>query len=91
MGFPAQTEPFEKSDSRSVARIGGSESTMHVHLDEEKIEKKLRDHALFISFAPAKNPKIAVPVIVENGGSGSSVAAPIAKRIMDLYLLGQNQ
>ncbi len=59
--------------------------------DEEKIEKKLRDHALFISFAPTKKPKIAVAVIVENGGHGSSVAAPIARRIMDLYLLGQNQ
>ncbi len=59
--------------------------------DEEKVEKKLRDHALFIAFAPAKNPKIAVAVIVENGGHGSSVAAPIARRIMDLYLLGQDQ
>lgn len=59
--------------------------------DEENVEKKLRDHALFISFAPTINPKIAVAVIVENGGHGSSVAAPIARRIMDLYLLGQSQ
>lgn len=59
--------------------------------DEEKIEKKMRDHALFIAFAPTDKPRIAVVVIVENGGHGSSVAAPIARRIMDRYLLGKTQ
>lgn len=54
--------------------------------DEEKIAKKLRDHALFIAFAPAEEPKIAVAVIVENGGHGGSVAAPIARKVMDAYL-----
>ena len=58
--------------------------------DEEKVIEKLRDHALFISYAPAENPRIAVAVIVENGGHGSSVAAPIARRIMDAYLLGKS-
>ena len=55
--------------------------------EEEEVAEKLRDHALFVSYAPAGDPKIAVAVIVENGGSGSSVAAPIARRIMDAYLL----
>jgi penicillin-binding protein 2 len=55
--------------------------------DEDTVIKKLRDHALFISYAPADNPRIVVAVIVENGGHGSSVAAPIARRIMDAYLL----
>jgi len=55
--------------------------------EEEKVIERLRDHALFISYAPADNPRIAVAVIVENGGHGSSVAAPIARRIMDAYLL----
>jgi penicillin-binding protein 2 len=55
--------------------------------DEEEVHEKLRDHALFISYAPADSPRIAVAVIVENGGHGSSVAAPIARRIMDAYLL----
>ena len=54
--------------------------------DEELIEERLRDHALFISFAPFDNPRIAVAVIVENGSSGSRVAAPIARAIMDEYL-----
>ena len=55
--------------------------------DEEKVAKRLRDHALFISFAPVDEPKIAVAVIVENGGHGGSVAAPIARQVMDAYLL----
>ena len=54
--------------------------------DEDAIEEKLRDHALFVSFAPLENPRIAVAVIVENGSSGSRVAAPIARRIMDQHL-----
>jgi penicillin-binding protein 2 len=54
--------------------------------DEEEIEERLKDHALFIAFAPLENPQIAVAVIVENGSSGSGVAAPIAKAIMDKYL-----
>ncbi len=57
--------------------------------DEEKIDKRLRDHSLFIAFAPAEDPRIAVAVIAENGGSGSRVAAPIARKLMDYYLLKQ--
>jgi penicillin-binding protein 2 len=54
--------------------------------DAAKLEEKLRDHSLFIAFAPLDDPKIAVAVIVENGGSGSAVAAPIARTILDAYL-----
>jgi penicillin-binding protein 2 len=57
--------------------------------DAEAIDEKLRDHALFIAFAPVEDPKIAVAVVVENGGGGGSVAAPIARRIMDAYLVGE--
>ncbi|VAW87851.1 Peptidoglycan D,D-transpeptidase MrdA [hydrothermal vent metagenome] len=53
--------------------------------DADKIAKKLRDHALFIGFAPVDNPEIAIAVIVENGGSGGSVAAPVARAVMDVY------
>ncbi len=54
---------------------------------EKDVQKKLRDHALFIAFAPADHPQIAVAAIVENGGHGGSVAAPIIRKIMDAYLL----
>ncbi len=54
--------------------------------DEEEIEERLRDHALFIAFAPLDAPEIAVSVIVENGSSGSRIAAPIARAVMDQYL-----
>ena len=58
--------------------------------DEETVDEKLRDHALFVAFAPVEEPQIAVAVIVENGGHGGSVAAPIARRVMDRYLLGKS-
>jgi penicillin-binding protein 2 len=48
--------------------------------------ERLRDHSWFIAFAPADKPRIAIAVLVENGGFGASVAAPIAKRVMDAYL-----
>ncbi len=56
--------------------------------DEEAIDERHRDHALFIGFAPAEAPKIALAVLVENGGHGSSTAAPIARKVIDYYLLG---
>lgn len=55
--------------------------------NEKEIGEYLRDHAWFIAFAPVEDPKIAVAVLVENGRSGSGVAAPIARKIMDAYLL----
>ncbi len=54
--------------------------------DENKLEERLKDHALFMTFAPVKNPKIAIAVVVENGGHGGSVAAPIAGKVIAAYL-----
>ena len=51
----------------------------------EKYEEKLRDHALFTGFAPITKPQVAIAIIVENAGSGSSEAAPIAKAVLDVY------
>ncbi|NIR30716.1 MAG: penicillin-binding protein 2 [Gammaproteobacteria bacterium] len=75
-------------------RIAGKTGTAQVigvgedeEYDEETLDKRLRDHALFIAFAPPAQPRIAVAVIVENGGSGSKTAAPVARTIMDHYLL----
>ena len=55
-----------------------------------KLKQELRDHALFIAFAPADHPKIALAVLVENGGFGAQSAAPIARMVMDYYLLGKS-
>ncbi|HLD09700.1 MAG TPA: penicillin-binding transpeptidase domain-containing protein, partial [Methylophilaceae bacterium] len=57
--------------------------------NESKVNERHRDHALFIAYAPAEDPKIALAVIVENGGHGGSVAGPIARKVMDYYLLGK--
>ena len=54
-----------------------------------KLEEHQRDHALYIAFAPADDPKIAVAVVVENAGFGAASAAPIARRVFDYWLMGQ--
>ncbi len=56
---------------------------------ESAIRKHLRDHALYIAYAPVDAPKIALAVLVENGGFGAQSAAPIARMVMDYYLLGK--
>uniref|UniRef100_E1T4M6 Peptidoglycan D,D-transpeptidase MrdA n=2 Tax=Burkholderiales TaxID=80840 RepID=E1T4M6_BURSG len=55
------------------------------------IAEHLRDHALFIAFAPADQPKIALALIVENGGWGAEAAGPIARKVLDYYLVGKNK
>ncbi len=57
--------------------------------DEKSVAERHRDHSLFIAFAPLENPKIALAVVVENGGFGSRAAAPIARTVLDYYLLGK--
>ena len=57
--------------------------------DEKKVAERHRDHAWFIAYAPAENPKIALVVLAENGGHGGSTAAPIARKVLDYYLLGK--
>ena len=57
--------------------------------DREKVAERNRDHGLFIGYAPAENPQIAVAVIVENGESGSSAAAPVVRKVFDAYFESQ--
>lgn len=57
--------------------------------NEKSINERHRDHAMFIAYAPADNPKIALAVLVENTGTGGSTAAPIARQVFDYYLLGK--
>jgi penicillin-binding protein 2 len=72
-----------KTGTAQVFSVGQNES-----LDNQKtVSDRLRDHSWFIAFAPAEAPRIAVAVIVENGGFGSAVAAPVARKVMDMYLL----
>ena len=56
---------------------------------ESKVAERHRDHALFIAYAPADKPKIALAVIVENSGFGARYAAPVARKVIDYYLLGK--
>jgi len=77
-------------------RIAGKTGTAQVftvgqkeRYNEKEVAERMRDHALFVAFAPVDEPRIAVAVIVENGGHGGSVAAPIARAVMDSYLLGE--
>ncbi|MCQ4346236.1 penicillin-binding protein 2 [Pseudomonas stutzeri] len=58
--------------------------------DRNKVRERHRDHALFVAFAPAAEPKIAVAVMVENGESGSGVAGPVAKQVLDAWLLDEH-
>jgi penicillin-binding protein 2 len=57
---------------------------------ESQVDEYLRDHALFIAFAPVESPKIALAVLVENAGFGARAAAPIARKALDYYLLGKS-
>ena len=80
-GRDAPYQMAGKSGTAQVFSIAQEEE-----YNEDEIDERLRDHALFVSFAPLDNPRIAVAVVIENGSSGSRVAAPIARAIMDEYL-----
>jgi len=86
---------IDKGLSYRMAGKTGTAQVFGIAQDEEyeaeNVKKKLRDHALFVAFAPARDPTIAIAVIVENGGHGSSVAAPIARQLLDAYLLPKKQ
>ncbi len=73
-----------KTGTAQVFTVGQNET-----YNEAEVAERMRDHALFVAFAPVEDPRIAVSVIIENGGHGGSVAAPIARALMDSYLLGQ--
>lgn len=83
IGKNAQYQFAGKTGTVQVFSIGQDEK-----YEKDKIPEHLKDHALFIAFAPIDNPQIALAIIIENGGSGSAVAAPIARQLFDEYLLG---
>uniref|UniRef100_UPI0035626431 penicillin-binding protein 2 n=1 Tax=Pseudomonas sp. TaxID=306 RepID=UPI0035626431 len=86
-----------KVGDTAVYRMAGKSGTAQVvaikqgeRYNRDKTLERHRDHALFVAFAPAENPQIAVAVMVENGESGSGVAAPVVKQVMDAWLLDDN-
>ena len=70
-----------KTGTAQVIGIGQDEE-----YDEDAIDERFHDHALFTAFAPATSPRIAVAVVVENGGSGSTTAAPMARQVIEAWM-----
>ena len=93
----------ERGTARGAARglnyrIAGKTGTAQVfsvgqeeEYKEEEIEERLRDHALFVGFAPADSPSIVLALVIENGGSGGTTAAPVARQIFDYWMLKRNE
>jgi penicillin-binding protein 2 len=79
-----------RTDAYSIAGKTGTAQVFTLRQKERyresEVAEHMRDHALFVAFAPVEDPRIAVAVIVENGGHGGSTAAPIARQVMDAYL-----
>lgn len=80
-GLNASYEFAGKTGTAQVVAIAQDEE-----YKEDELPEELRDHALFVAFAPLESPQIAVAIIVENGGNGSTAAAPIARSLFDHYL-----
>lgn len=78
--------PYEAAGKTGTAQVFSLKGNQY---KEHGVKKELRDHALFIAFAPVDKPKIAVAILVENGGFGAQSAAPIARMVFDYYLLGK--
>jgi len=82
--------PYRAAGKTGTAQVVGI--AQNEKYNEAKVEERHRDHALFIAFAPAEpgaKPKIALALLVENGGWGAMAAAPIARQVFDYYLLGK--
>src|SRR5204862_765326 len=76
--------------------VGGKTGTAQViaikqneKYEEAKVAERHRDHSLFIAFAPLESPRIALAVIVENGGFGARAAAPLARTVLDYFMVGK--
>jgi len=81
--------PFEIAGKSGTAQVYGLKEGEEYDADE--VAEHLRDHALFIAFAPVDDPKVAIAVVAEHGGGGSSVAAPIARQVLDANFAGSSE
>lgn len=82
---------FDGAPYTSAGKTGTSQASalsQDDHYDPEEMAEHLRDHSLYVAFAPLQNPTIALAVVVENAGFGSVHAAPLARRVFDYWLLG---
>jgi len=82
-----QGAPYKVGGKTGTAQVVGIKQ--NEKYDEKKVAERHRDHSLFVAFAPAEKPRIALAVLVENGGFGAAAAAPIARQVLDYYLLGK--
>jgi penicillin-binding protein 2 len=82
----AQGAPYLVAGKTGTAQVVGMKAGEKY--DEKRVKERNRDHALFIAYAPADDPKIALAILVENGGHGGSTAGPIAREVFDYFLLG---
>jgi penicillin-binding protein 2 len=82
---------FQKTGYVSAGKTGTAQvfSLKGEKYSASKIDERLRDHAWYIAYAPADKPRIALAVLVENGGFGAQAAAPIARQVFDYYLTGE--
>lgn len=81
-----QGAPYTAGGKSGTAQVAGLKGGRYNH---RLTPERLRDHALFIAFAPAEHPRIALALVVENGGWGAGTAAPIARKALDYYLLNR--
>ncbi|MGH8452937.1 MAG: penicillin-binding transpeptidase domain-containing protein, partial [Nevskiales bacterium] len=83
----ARDAKYRIAGKTGTAQVIGMSQSQYTRSQDQK--KEHRDHAWFIAFAPVEDPRIAMTVLVEHGGHGGSDAAPLARRVMDAYLLGE--
>ena len=79
-----QGAPYSVGGKTGTAQVFSLRGQRYV---EGRVRERLRDHSWFVAYAPAEKPRIALAVLVENGGFGAQSAAPIARQVLDYYLL----
>ena len=87
--YTGQNIPYRMAGKSGTAQV--VEISQGQEYDEEELSEFERKHAWFMAFAPTHDPKIALAVLVENGGGGSSVAGPIARKVIDSFLVNDFQ
>ena len=80
--------PYRAAGKSGTAQVVGI--AQGEEYDDAELDERLRKHAWFVAYAPAEEPQIAVAVLVENGGGGSEVAAPVARKVLDYQMIGNS-